>query len=127
MVAMNSQTYARDIREVREGGYLLYDSTWPLDPALLRDDVNFLGVPFAHLCNENFRDPRERILMKNIAYAGTLCAVLNVDMDVVAGAARREVSPRRRRCANRTIARCGWATTTPAIISNARCRFIWRR
>ena len=34
MVAMNSQTYARDIREVREGGYLLYDSTWPLDPAL---------------------------------------------------------------------------------------------
>ena len=34
MVAMNSQTYARDIREVRAGGYLLYDSTWPLDPAL---------------------------------------------------------------------------------------------
>ena len=32
MVAMNSQTYARDIQEVREGGYLLYDSTWPLDP-----------------------------------------------------------------------------------------------
>jgi 2-oxoglutarate ferredoxin oxidoreductase subunit alpha len=85
MVAMNSQTYARDIREVREGGYLLFDSTWPLDPALVRDDVNFLGVPFAHLCNENFRDPRERILMKNIAYAGTMCAVLNADMDIVAG------------------------------------------
>ncbi len=32
MVAMNSQTYARDVREVREGGYLLYDSSWPLDP-----------------------------------------------------------------------------------------------
>jgi 2-oxoglutarate/2-oxoacid ferredoxin oxidoreductase subunit alpha len=85
MVAMNSQTYARDIREVREGGYLLFDSTWPLDAALVRDDVNFLGVPFAHLCNENFRDPRERILMKNIAYAGTMCAVLNADMDIVAG------------------------------------------
>ena len=84
MVAMNSQTYAKDIREVREGGYVLYDSTWPLDPALVRDDVNFLGVPFAQLCNENFRDPRERILMKNIAYAGTLVAVLDVDMDIVA-------------------------------------------
>src|SRR5450631_772648 len=83
MVAMNSQTYAKDIREVREGGYLLYDSSWPLDPELLRDDVNFLGVPFAHLCNENFRDPRERILMKNIAYAGSLVAVLDVDMDIV--------------------------------------------
>ena len=85
MVAMNSQTYARDIHEVREGGYVLYDSTWPLDPSLNRDDVNFLGVPFAQLCNQNFRDSRERILMKNIAYAGTLVAVLNVDMDVVSG------------------------------------------
>src|SRR5271170_5055842 len=84
MVAMNSQTYGKDIREVRDGGYVLYDSTWPLDPALLRDDVSFLGVPFAQLCNENFRDPRERILMKNIAYAGTLVAVLDVDMDIVA-------------------------------------------
>jgi 2-oxoglutarate/2-oxoacid ferredoxin oxidoreductase subunit alpha len=83
MVAMNSQTYGRDIQEVREGGYLLYDSTWPLDPSLLRADVNFLGVPFAQLCNENFHEPRERILMKNIAYAGTLVAVLNVDMDLV--------------------------------------------
>src|ERR1035441_3513542 len=83
MVAMNSQTYAKDIREVREGGYVLFDSSWPLDPALVRDDVNFLGVPFAQLCNENFRDPRERILMKNIAYAGSLVAVLNVDMDIV--------------------------------------------
>src|SRR5207247_2102401 len=61
MVAMNSQTYARDIHEVRQGGYLLYDSSWPLDPALIRNDVNFLGVPLARLCNENFKDSRERI------------------------------------------------------------------
>src|SRR5216684_2133892 len=80
MVAMNSQTYGRDIREVRQGGHVLYDSSWPLDPALIRTDVNFLGVPLAKLCNENFKDSRERILMKNIAYAGSLCAVLNVDM-----------------------------------------------
>jgi 2-oxoglutarate ferredoxin oxidoreductase subunit alpha len=84
MVAMNSQTYGKDIREVRKDGCLLYDSSWPLDSALLRDDVNFLGVPFAQLCNANFRDSRERILMKNIAYAGSLVAVLNVDMDLVA-------------------------------------------
>src|SRR5712691_1396213 len=84
MVAMNSQTYARDIHEVRQGGYLLYDSTWPLDNALLRDDVTFLGVPFAALCNENFSGSRDRVLMKNIAYAGTLVAVLNVDVNLVA-------------------------------------------
>jgi 2-oxoglutarate ferredoxin oxidoreductase subunit alpha len=83
MVAMNSQTYARDVAEVREGGYLLYDSTWPLDPALNRNDITFLGVPFSHMCNEAFKDSRERILMKNIAYAGSLVAILDVDMDVV--------------------------------------------
>ena len=83
MVAMNSQTYGRDIREVRQGGYVLFDSSWPLDPALIRSDVNFLGVPLAQLCNENFKDSRERILMKNIAYAGSLCAVLNADMQIV--------------------------------------------
>ncbi len=70
MVAMNSQTYAQDVAEVREGGYLLYDSTWPLDPKLIREDVNYLGVPFSKMCNETFKESRERILMKNIAYAG---------------------------------------------------------
>jgi len=83
MVAMNSQTYAKDIQEVRPGGYLLYDSSWPLDRALNRPDIQFLGVPFAKLCNENFREPRERILMKNIAYAGSLVAALGIDMAVI--------------------------------------------
>jgi len=83
MIAMNSQTYARDVKEVRSGGYLMYDSTWPLDPELLRDDITFLGVPLAKMCNASFNDPRERILMKNIAYAGSLCAALDIDMHVV--------------------------------------------
>ena len=119
MVAMNSQTYARDIREVREGGYLLYDSSWPLDPALLRDDVHFLGVPFAQLCNDNFRDPRERILMKNIAYAGTLVAALQVDMEMVLRSCWKRSTRARRSSANRIPALCGWATTMPGIISIA--------
>src|SRR5687767_9199724 len=59
MVAMNSDTYERDTREVRSGGYLLYDSTWPLDARLHRPDVTFLGVPLAKMCNEAFRDSRE--------------------------------------------------------------------
>lgn len=83
MVAMNAQTYERDVKEVRDGGYLLYDSSWPLDPSLNRDGINFLGVPFARMCNEAFKEPRERVLMKNIAYAGALVAILDVDMAVV--------------------------------------------
>jgi 2-oxoglutarate ferredoxin oxidoreductase subunit alpha len=83
MVAMNAETYAADVKEVRSGGYVLYDSTWPLAKNLLREDVTFLGVPYARLCAEAFSDSRERTLMKNIAYVGTLAALLSIDMDVV--------------------------------------------
>src|SRR5487761_2285821 len=84
MVAMNSQTYAEDIADVRHGGYVIFDSSWPLDPDLERDDVTFLGVPLAKMCLDNFKAPRERILMKNIAYAGVIVALLGIDLDVVA-------------------------------------------
>ena len=84
MVAMNAQTYDRDVREVRSGGYILYDSSWPLDEKLIRDDVTYIGVPLARLCNENFKEARERVLMKNIATAGVLIELLNIDRDVVA-------------------------------------------
>lgn len=83
MVAMNAQTYARDIQEVIAGGYVLYDSSWPLDPSLHRAEVHFLPVPFAKMCNEQFKDARERVLMKNIAYAGCLVAMLDIDIPII--------------------------------------------
>jgi 2-oxoglutarate ferredoxin oxidoreductase subunit alpha len=84
MVAMNGQTYQSDIAEVVSGGYTMYDSSWPLDRALIREDVTYLGVPLAEMCNDAFRGPRERILMKNVACAGALVAMLGLDMDVIA-------------------------------------------
>ena len=95
MVAMNAQTYAEDIADVRPGGYVLYDSSWPLDPDLTREDVTFLGVPLAAMCLENFKEPRERILMKNIAYAGAVVALVGIDLEIVADAARRDVRAQR--------------------------------
>ena len=85
MVAMNPKTYGQDIKEVRPGGFLLFDSSWPLDPKFLRDDVTFLGVPLSHLCVEAFNGSRERILMKNIAYVGAVAALLAIDVDVIRG------------------------------------------
>lgn len=92
MVAMNAETFARDIAEVRSGGWVLYDSTWPLDKALMRPDVTFLGVPYAKICVDAFAESRERTLMKNIAYVGTLAALLNIDMDVVSGMLKEKFS-----------------------------------
>ena len=83
IVAMNAQTYKRDVAEVRDGGFLLYDSSWPLDDELIRDDIHYIGIPLARMCNEAFAAPRERILMKNIATAGALIELLNIDAAVV--------------------------------------------
>jgi 2-oxoglutarate ferredoxin oxidoreductase subunit alpha len=83
MVALNAATYQRDVAEVRPGGWLLYDSSWPLDDKLKRADVTYLGVPLAELCNAAFKGVRERILMKNIAYAGALAALLGMDTDII--------------------------------------------
>jgi 2-oxoglutarate/2-oxoacid ferredoxin oxidoreductase subunit alpha len=83
MVAMNAETYAKDVREVSPGGYLIYDSTWPRPAVLKREDVTILGVPLARICNENFTGVRNRILMKNIMYAGVLAALLEIDLEVI--------------------------------------------
>jgi 2-oxoglutarate ferredoxin oxidoreductase subunit alpha len=85
------------------GGYLLRP-TRPLDKSLGRPDVTFLGVPFAQLCIEHFREPRERILMKNIAYAGSLIALLDIEMAVVEQLRWRR-SARRRPCSSPTTRR----------------------
>ncbi len=83
MVAMNPASYEKDVAEVRSGGYLMYDSTWPFDERLRRPDVTYLGVPLAEMCNATFRGVRERILMKNIAFAGALAAFLGIDTEVI--------------------------------------------
>jgi 2-oxoglutarate ferredoxin oxidoreductase subunit alpha len=83
MVAMNAQTYMQDLEEVAPGGVLIYDSTWPRDKQLKRDDIEILGVPLARMCNEQFKDARTRILMKNMAYVGVLAALLELDRGVI--------------------------------------------
>jgi len=83
MVAMNAETYHKDVREVAPGGFLLYDSTWPRPTVLRREDVTILGVPLARICNENFVGVRNRILMKNIMYAGVLAALFDIELEVI--------------------------------------------
>jgi len=85
MVAMNPKTYGRDIAECRSGGWVLYDSSWPLDDELKRDDVHFLPVPFAKMAVDNFEGARNRILMTNIQYVGALVALLDIEVDTVKG------------------------------------------
>ncbi len=81
MVAMNGQTYQQDIEEVASGGYLVYDDSWPLNPEMRRPDITFLGAPLAQLCAQRFTTVKERILMKNVATAGLVAALLALPLE----------------------------------------------
>jgi len=83
MVAMNAQTYSRDLAEVSPGGFLVYDSTWPRRDLFGRDDITVLGVPLSALCNQHFEKARVRILLKNIAYVGVLAALMDIDTEIL--------------------------------------------
>ncbi len=60
------------------------------------------------MCNDKFKGPRERILMKNIAYAGTLVALLGIDMDVIAQLLTEQFAGKERlRASNQLALRLG--------------------
>ena len=77
------------------GGYLLYDSSWPLDDKLIREGITILGIPFGKLCVENFEGDRNRTLLRNIVYVGALAALLEFDMDVVNEMLREKFAKKR--------------------------------
>jgi 2-oxoglutarate ferredoxin oxidoreductase subunit alpha len=83
MVAMNAETYRKDLEGVAPGGYLIYDSTWPRHSLLQRDDITIVGAPLSKMCNENFSSARARILMKNVAYVGVIAALLDLNLEVI--------------------------------------------
>src|SRR5262245_15454788 len=70
MVAMNPQTWDKDLAMIEPGGYLFYDSTKPLPPSKFRSDITVIGVPLTEICNREYTDPRQRQLFKNIMYVG---------------------------------------------------------
>jgi 2-oxoglutarate ferredoxin oxidoreductase subunit alpha len=83
MVAMNPQTWDKDVASLEPGGYLFYDSTKPLPPSKFRDDVTVIGMPLTAICNRQYTDPRQRQLFKNIIYVGALTALLDMDVSEV--------------------------------------------
>src|SRR5258706_4279647 len=84
MVAMNPQTWDKDLAEIEPGGYLFYDNSKPMPASRFRDDVNVIGVPLTEICATRYTDPRERQLLKNIVYVGVLAALLDIEPEVIA-------------------------------------------
>ncbi len=83
MVAMNPQTWDKDVAMIEPGGYLFYDNTKPLPLSKFRPDITVIGVPLTAICNREYTDPRQRQLFKNIMYVGALSALLDMDVKAI--------------------------------------------
>lgn len=83
MVAVNPQSMLKDVKDVRTGGYFLYDSSKNLHAEYIREDINYIGIPLMHMCNEAYTDARQRQLFKNIIYVGALAALLDIEFKML--------------------------------------------
>jgi 2-oxoglutarate/2-oxoacid ferredoxin oxidoreductase subunit alpha len=83
MVSINPQSLAKDVASVSAGGYFIYDNTKPLPKGLLRDEVINIGIPMTEICTQNYADPRQRLLFKNMVYVGAVATLLDMEMAVL--------------------------------------------
>ncbi len=83
VVAMNPQSFERDVKSLAPGGFLFYDSTKYIDTGKYRSDIQWIGVPLMEICQREYQNPRQRQLFKNIIYVGALAALLEMDFDVI--------------------------------------------
>jgi 2-oxoglutarate ferredoxin oxidoreductase subunit alpha len=83
VVAMNPQSFDRDMAGIEPGGYLFYDSSRHIPASRFRDDIVVLGMPLTDICNAQYTDPRQRQLFKNIIYVGALAALFDIELSVL--------------------------------------------
>lgn len=85
MLSVNPQSMPADVKEVEVGGYFIYDNTKPLDLRLIRDDINYIGIPLTRMTNTAYSEPRLRQLFKNVIYVGALAALIDMEFSVLEG------------------------------------------
>lgn len=83
VVAINGQTLRKDYDDLMPGGYFLYDSTKALPRDFNRSDVITIGIPLTQMCIDNYTNPRQRQLFKNIIYVGALIALFDMEFEVL--------------------------------------------
>jgi len=83
LVGVNPQSFKDDLESVREGGYIVYDSSRQLHSEFLRDDIVMIGIPMMKLSMNHFEVPRLQQLFKNIIYLGAMVALLDIDIQIV--------------------------------------------
>ncbi len=83
LVGVNPQSFMRDVKSVKSGGYFIYDNSKPLHKEYIREDINYIGIPMIKLAMDNYPSARLQQLFKNIIYVGALATLIDADIDVI--------------------------------------------
>src|SRR5438874_559325 len=88
LVAMNPETAEEDVRGLDQGAAVIYDEK--LDLKRYRNDLIFYSVPFDKLIAPVCPDAKLRKLVRNMIYVGVVAKLLNVDMQEIEKALRKQ-------------------------------------
>ncbi len=65
IVAMNPQSFQKDVDSLMPGGYLFYDSSKYIDHNAYRSDISWIGIPLTEICAREFANPKQRLFYVN--------------------------------------------------------------
>src|SRR5713101_2249990 len=88
LVAMNAETAEEDTKSLAPGASVLYDEPLALDK--LRNDLIFYSVPYDKLVAPVCPEAKLRKLVKNMIYVGVVAQLLEIDLNEVEKAIRRQ-------------------------------------
>src|SRR5205807_2103428 len=88
LVAMNPETAEEDVMTLAPGGAVLYDE--PLNLNKLRTDLVFYAVPYDKIVAAVCPDAKLRKLVKNMVYVGVMAKLLELDLQEVEKALRKQ-------------------------------------
>jgi 2-oxoglutarate ferredoxin oxidoreductase subunit alpha len=88
VVAMNPETAQDDVKALAAGACVLYDE--PLNLRTIRTDLIFYAVPFDKIVASVCPEAKLRKLVKNMIYVGVVAQLLDIEMEEVERAIRRQ-------------------------------------
>src|SRR5438552_16409554 len=88
LIAMNAETAHEDVLSLAAGAAVLYDE--PLNLSSLRSDLTFYAVPYDKLVAAVCPEAKLRKLVKNMVYVGVVAQLLEIDMEEVEKAIRKQ-------------------------------------
>jgi len=90
LVAMNPETARDDVMSLAAGAAVLYDE--PLGLSTLRNDLIFYSVPFDKLVAPVCPEAKLRKLVRNMIYVGVVAKLLDIEMQEIETAIRKQFS-----------------------------------